>query len=369
MFGQFKISFHPVKDEWQPIIEAGKTKLSKNIMAAQYELNQLQRYTYNSKEIPNGNYVDEVAPMLDCITRFIDDSYESISQEVLAECYETNVDDLFLDIENVDILNKRYHHLNVIKKELSTNLSQIYRKIVNKFPTSGESAVYKKCGHCGAVYMKPTGCHYLGECGLKAGFAKDEDHNGTMTLKKNYEFKWTGNESDSLKIYNNDNIGVFEKLSNKYRRALRKAAKRLPVHNDNYMEYNDNDLSEYDMSQLDKAETAEYGCGRILRWGEMTALTHQELIDLKLVPPTTVAPSYEPVADIKTMAIDTFLSKKCGDAYEQYAAAFHSNGINTITELLELEELGGFEEMLEMFIPQKLHRMMFISKLSRGHYR
>merc|ERR1711937_837968 len=108
-----------------------------------------------------GSYEDVLTSKIDCIINFVDDLFDKKTFETLALCYNLTLDTIW-ESTNEEVNNDKVNHMNAIKVELAPLLERVRTHIRDRYPNSGESAIYKKCLKCNAVYTRPTGCDYLG---------------------------------------------------------------------------------------------------------------------------------------------------------------------------------------------------------------
>lgn len=172
------------------------------------------------------------------------------------------------------------------------------KKLVTQFfPVRGADAIYKKCGKCGNVYVKPVGCDGGTHCGHAVGQQYPD-------LPFRYQYTETG--SASFTIDKDQAVGSFEQRV----RQLRNRYSTM-VDNSPHTFYGANDkksvVPAYDFAKP---------CGQPLRWDEMEALTLDELKLHGLVPegvtfaPTGVADnSRDRCTMIEQMA---FIDAQCG---------------------------------------------------------
>lgn len=356
MFCNFRISFPELKDEWNKIVEDAKSKLDIARQCIHSQLSTVEAIQYT--EQVGGFHVDHVAPTLDCLLKFIDDIYEETTHHALAEIFKTSVDELWTDT-NEDILIEKVNIMNAIKKHLSQPVMESRKYVINKFPSHGESAVYKKCPYCGAVYMKPTGCNYLGKCGLKAGVNKGAFHSGNMNLSMHYFYDFQGNVKNALKIVEGKNQSVLEMAVMKIRRNFHKIVQRLPINHRS--EYHDESESPADLRGPEEGGLKEYGCGKDLTWNTMKALTLEELKSYELVPNNSKI-QFEPVEDITSMTIETFLLQKCGKSYKEYIQIFKGSGIDKLSDLIEAHRNIG-DEMFNGIVENRLHKFNIVRQM------
>merc|ERR1719412_414835 len=156
---------------------------------------------------------------MDCILRFLDDLYERKTQEALAQLENVKVEDLWTDT-NEDLNIKRVEKWNAIKAKMGEGYERNKQLVSQAFPTRPIDAIYKKCNHCGVVYVKPTGCDFGTVCGNSQG--------GADSLPFTYDYTETeGNRT--FDIRENHHMGSFEGTAYRLRRSFALMVSRNPV--------------------------------------------------------------------------------------------------------------------------------------------
>lgn len=332
-FMKFKLAFDPVADSWDAHISKAREEMADALSCA---TKIIRKAIEEKKEDAaakrfGGHYVDKIGPQLDAINRFLDDLFDNKAQECLAKCYRTDLESLWADTDQVS-LNAKGNGLNVIKIQLAPDLRAIRKLIAQNWPQESEFAMYKACPSCDMVYVRPTGCNYMGVCGKQAGIKEDESHAGTMNLKYAYDYNPTAqgavlvlNEVESHKTRNETFAQSVYLLRSSYRSAMM----RLRIHST---------PDEESMKPLFGLEgSGDWGCGTTLHWDKMRVLLADELIERQLVPGGQdggkVRIAIEPVETIAAMPIEDFIKLKA-PKLDQYAITFRENGFETLACLL-----------------------------------
>merc|ERR1719414_885250 len=149
--------------------------------------------------------VDKMGPTVDCILRFLDDLYERKTLEALALLEDVSVDDLWVGTDEDDNLRK-VEKWNAIKSKMGDGYERNKHLVNQTFPTRPIDAIYKRCNHCGIVYVKPTGCDFGTTCGNSIG--------GADSLPYTYEYV----ESKAFNIKEKAEMGLFEAFAYQLRR-------------------------------------------------------------------------------------------------------------------------------------------------------
>lgn len=209
------------------------------------------------------SHIDKIGPSMDCILRFLDDLYERTTLEAVAVLEGVPVDDLWTDTD-ADINVRRVEKWNAVKAKFGEGYERNKILINNQFPTQPIDAIYKKCNHCGVVYVKPTGCDFGTFCGKSRG--------GKDALPYTYEYV----ESKSFEIRENSVMGAFEQVAYKLRKSF-----STMVGKNTTKFYGAQDsgavTQEHDF-------TKEKGCGGKIKWETMIPLTIEELQRHSLIP-------------------------------------------------------------------------------------
>jgi len=323
MFMMFPMKFSKLKDDWQDIIDNACIEMSAGLGCAITELDQIVRER-EADGSPNGKYEDHTAEKIDCLLRFIDDLLERSTCDALLKIYQTTLEDLWL--HDADENNSRVNTMNAIKQKLAPHLTIARRKIQQRFPVQGDAAVYKKCPKCGEVYMRPTGCDYLGTCGKKAGFKQDAGHNGRMKVPFLYEYHLEQNGAARVQVLESEGRepGDLEEKSWQWRRVLNNLRETLRI-----------DEGESRSTHWDDTKgEVPIGCGEQLAWSTMPSVPREDLVTLGLLSPSTKV-AHAVARDNRTMAIESFLRDKCGNAYVPYLDAFKEQGLRTVGDVID----------------------------------
>jgi len=209
-------------------------------------------------------HVDKIGPSMDCIMRFLDDLYERKSLEALAILEKVPVDDLWIGTDS-DINERRVEKWNAIKSKMGEAYEGNKRLLSLAFPTRPIDAIYKRCNHCGVVYVKPVGCDFGTHCGNTVG--------GADSLPFTYEYtEQAGNRI--FDIRENHAMGFFEGNAYRLRRSFAKMVGRNPVRF----------YGGHDSGQVVQEHHFEKGCGGQIKWETMVPLSLEELQRFGLVP-------------------------------------------------------------------------------------
>lgn len=367
LFGKWKMSVPAIKDEWEDHIEKAREEMNDGAHEA---VAAIQRAVDENKDVKvHGNFVDMLGPTMDCVIRFMDDLYDTQTQETLAKIYEVE-DPLDVWSEtNPFILNERANTMNAIKAELAPTLLNLRKKIQRSYPTSGASAVYRKCKNCQAIYLKPTGCNYIGACG--AYRAADAGHQGAMDTVLQYIWK-----DRRLQIQKTAAHGDMETKAWERRSAMReKLGDQFPTYegfdDDQPQQESGGWLSGWrfalpwgqgsrgseeapplplqrpriaiqgkdETKKANKVKEITYGCGVSLNWDDMDPLSADELEKMGLIPQSTPQMSLEPVVDVRHMPIKIFL-QRCGPNFAKFEQNFIKYDLNSLNDL----DLDGLSE-------------------------
>lgn len=212
----------------------------------------------------SSSYVDKIGPSMDCILRFLDDLYERTTLEAVAVLERVQVDELWIGTDE-DINVKRVEKWNAVKAKFGEGYERSKQLINNAFPTQPIDAIYKKCNHCGIVYVKPTGCDFGTTCGESKG--------GKDSLPYTYEYV----ESKSFEIRENSVMGMFEQCAYKLRKNFSEM-----VYKNTTRFYGARDSGA--VVQEHNLKKKEMGCRRGIKWETMIPLTIEELQRHNLIP-------------------------------------------------------------------------------------
>jgi len=212
----------------------------------------------------SSSYVDKIGPSMDCVMRFLDDLYERKSLEALAILEKVPVDDLWTGTDS-DINERRVEKWNAIKSKMGEAYEGNKRLLSQAFPTRPIDAIYKKCNHCGVVYVKPTGCDFGTTCGNSKG--------GADSLPFTYDYTETaGNRT--FEIRENNHMGIFEAFAYKLRKNFATMVMKNPKRF----------YGGEDSGQVVQEHSFEKGCGGSIKWETMIPLSLEELKHFGLVP-------------------------------------------------------------------------------------
>lgn len=242
----------------------------------------------------SGGHVDKIGPSMDCIMRFLDDLYERKSLEALAILEKVPVEDLWIGTDS-DINERRVEKWNAIKSKMGDAYEGNKRLLSNAFPTRPIDAIYKRCNHCGVVYVKPTGCDFGTRCGNTAG--------GPDSMPFTYDYtEEAGNRT--FDIRENYRMGRFEGYAYTLRRSFAAMVNRNPKRF----------YGTQDSGQVVQEQGFEKGCGRDIRWETMQPLSLEELKRFGLVPEGV---EYAVTAPPEAAGKDMSLQRKMRDIVEQ----------------------------------------------------
>jgi len=218
----------------------------------------------------SSRWEDKLGPSMDCILRFVDDLWERKTLEALASLYDMEIDDLWLgdDDEN----EKRVLKWNAVRSYMGEEYEKVREDILEIFPLKDTTALYKKCGYCQAVYVKPVGCDGPTICGLMPKGIKDD-------LQWTYEYE----EEKAFIIQKNKGMSGFEKYAHELRDRFSKMVKKNP---EKFYGVVDTPATEKEKEYL-KLVTLEgfgKGCGALIQWSTMVPLSRDELKKHELIP-------------------------------------------------------------------------------------
>ena len=270
----------------------------------------------------SSGFMEKLGPTLDCLIRFLDDLFEHTTREALADLYGCKVDELWETTDEAEN-HAKVERWNAIKADFMQLYQDKKKRIQDLFPDQPGAGVYKKCPHCGEVYVKPFGCDFSTRCGNSAGAAAD-------IMPFTYEYC---PESRTFKVVEAAQKGTFEAYAMAARRAYRRMASRLTYFFSEDME----DMEKQTRKWIGQnTQSQRSGCGREIQWATMPCLTKQELVNFGLVPDSVQLDPNNMVLGLgkDIEAVQKWLKRH---GLETYVEAFKSNAID-VDMLMDLTE-------------------------------
>lgn len=279
---RFPISRTMTKEEELKINESLLSFLG-GIEAAKGTLLQVTQQREAARATSSG-YVERLGPTVDCVMRFLDDLYENKTLEALSALEGVPVEALWIETDE-DVNVRRVERWNVCKAKFGDSYETMKRSLRQAFPTSNNTAIYKKCGNCGCVYVKPIGCDFGTHCGQSAG--------GRDIIPFTYEYD---EGRRAFQIVERSGRGHFEQRALSFRESFSDMMKRT------HKWFFASD-PEWDPANESKPGDGGFqrGCGQPVKWDTMPPLTLEELQHYGLIPeevPYDVTPPEKAGADL-----------------------------------------------------------------------
>lgn len=220
----------------------------------------------------SSSYVDKIGPTMDCVLRFLDDLYERKTLQALSTLERVPIDQLWIGTD-MDVNVKRVERWNACKAKFGEPYQRTKVLLQDYFPTRPIDAVYKKCNHCGCVFVKPVGCDFGTTCGKSIG--------GADTIPFAYDYN---EERNHFRILDNSSMGPFESVAYQLRRSFASMVSRNTYRF--YYGSREEEVEEYRprRPQGRRDEPLDKGCGRGIKWETMIPLTIEELSRHGLLP-------------------------------------------------------------------------------------
>mmetsp|Transcript_324 Transcript_324/g.1123 ORF Transcript_324/g.1123 Transcript_324/m.1123 type:complete len:404 (+) Transcript_324:694-1905(+) len=289
-------------------------EFNKGMASALAKLNEVTTFRSAAGYSHDAGFVDTVGPTMDCVLRFLDDLFERMSLEALAQLEAVTIDELWSGTD-ADLGQKRVEKWNAIKSKMGESYERAKHLVSQAVPTRPIDAIYKKCNHCGIVYVKPIGCDFGTSCGASIG--------GQDVLPWTYEYV----RGRGFSIVQNQKMGAFEAAAFKLRRAFSVMVTKRP---DKY-------YGGADAGAVVQQHTFDKPCGKPISWETMIPLSLEELQRHKLIPDGVIYEVTHSQSSVqkkdmsmamklkevsKALEVDTTLSMalQISSAYEQVGA-------------------------------------------------
>jgi len=195
--------------------------------------------------------------------------YERKTLEAVGLLERVPVDDLWTGTDEA-INVRRVEKWNAIKAKMGETYERNKILVSQAFPTQPIDAIYKKCNHCGCVYVKPTGCDFGTTCG--------QSKSGADSLPFTYEYMEGSNAR--FDILEKSSMGTFEALAYRLRRSF---ASMVSNNSDSFYGGGKGNSKGHSGAVVQE-HGFEKGCGRSIKWETMKPLTLEELQRFGLVP-------------------------------------------------------------------------------------